>query len=115
MLDIFMVLTAGMYGLGGACTVRVGAELGSGQPATAKIVAKLTFCCMCVCGISIGAMFVLLADVIGSLFSKDEEVQHIAAELSYLVGALYILLSFLYASFSGAVLSFFAQMARAAH
>jgi len=100
MLDIFTVLTAGMYGLGDACTVRVGSELGSGNAVGARKVAKLTFFCMIATGVVVGVVFFAVADSIGSVFSNDSGVQRIAKDLSCLVGGLYLMLCLLYASFS---------------
>ena len=75
MLDIFTVLTAGMYGLGDACTVRVANELGRGDFVGARKVAKLTFFSMIGTGVVVGVLFFVVADDIGSAFSNDSDVQ----------------------------------------
>ena len=79
MLMAFFWLTAPMYGLSNACTVRIGHYLGAADAEAARQVSMLSYVAACSLSMCVALLLVLLRSQLGHVFSGDEEVVEGAA------------------------------------
>ena len=100
MLNVFMFVTCGMYGLTDAGASTIGGHLGANRPEVAKKAAKALIYCMMSVGIVIAIFFAATQTVIGHVFSQDHDVIKWASKLGAFCGAAYFLLSVTFACFN---------------
>ena len=70
-LDIYMVITAPMFGLADATSARVGAHLGRGAPKAAARAAGSALRLMLAASVVLSAALIALREQLGPLFSHD--------------------------------------------
>lgn len=98
MLQVFFLLSAMAWAVVSATSVRVGHWLGAGHVAAAKQAAWVALGVATVNGAAVAVTMVLSRDVLGRLYSSDEEVVRYTASIAVLCGAGYLALSVFYAS-----------------
>lgn len=98
MLQVFFLLTSGLYGLVSATTVRVGHNLGAGQVQAARFVAWLNLVVSICIGSIIAAVLIGAGRHLGQVFTQDPDVLHYIGQLSRLVGPAYFLLAIFFVS-----------------
>jgi Na+-driven multidrug efflux pump len=98
MLMTFFWLTAPMFGLVRAISVRVGLHLGAGAPREAKRAAALGYACCCSLALLVSAALVLLRRQLGTVFSSDANVVTMVSQIAPIVAAAYALVGLFYGS-----------------
>lgn len=98
MLMTFFWLTAPMFGLVRAISVRVGLHLGAGSPREAKRAAALGYACCCSLALLVSAALVLLRRELGQVFSSDATVVTMVGQIAPIVAAAYALVGIFYGS-----------------
>lgn len=86
MMQLFFVVTSGLYGSVKATIVRVGNHLGRRDVPAAKRVAVIDLLFSTVLGIVVAILFLALGRHMGTIFSDDPEVLDYVGKLSWMVG-----------------------------
>mmetsp|Transcript_28048 Transcript_28048/g.85693 ORF Transcript_28048/g.85693 Transcript_28048/m.85693 type:complete len:595 (-) Transcript_28048:65-1849(-) len=98
MLMTFFWLTAPMYGLVRATSIRTSHHLGAGSPHVARQVAMLGYACCCGLAMLVSLTLLLTRNLIGAIFSSDAAVITMTAEITPIVAGAYILVGIFYGS-----------------
>lgn len=99
-LNVFSVVTCGLYGLADAAASTIGGYLGERRPSAARRTSRAVFAVMGGIGLCVGALFLAARSGVGRIFSRDPAVWGYAANLSLIVGGAYAALSVLFACFA---------------
>lgn len=100
MMNCFDMATAVIYGTMEGGSMAVAKELGAGRPESAKTLAKYLLATMFCFGALISAVFLSARNYIGYIFSSEPQVIHDMAQISVLIGVVYIFVCVTLASFS---------------
>jgi MATE family multidrug resistance protein len=93
MLQLFLWLTTGAYGLIDATTVRIGNHLGANQPRRARLVSQLCLASCLATGAVVAVVIISARHVLGRVYSDDPAVVDLTAQIAVLLGSCYLLLS----------------------
>jgi len=97
MMQAFFWLSSPLFGCATATEVRIGNHLGAGDARAARLVAVLSFAMMGTLGILVGSSMILLRQLLGRLFTTDDAVLDLVAQIAPITGGAYILVCALFA------------------
>eukprot|EP00520_Triparma_pacifica_P006864 CAMPEP_0118650236 /NCGR_PEP_ID=MMETSP0785-20121206/10138_1 /TAXON_ID=91992 /ORGANISM="Bolidomonas pacifica, Strain CCMP 1866" /LENGTH=450 /DNA_ID=CAMNT_0006542595 /DNA_START=277 /DNA_END=1626 /DNA_ORIENTATION=- len=99
MLNIFQLVTCGMYGLSDAGASTVGMLLGKGESTEAKKAGTALLSLMMCMSTVVAGGFIGTHNFIGNIFTDDEEVLDYTKSLALILSAAYFLLSLTFSCF----------------
>ncbi len=99
-LEVFMLLTALMFGLTSATSVRIGRHLGARRPDAAKQVSRITGSVALCLAAATATGLALLRSEVGHIYSNDPRVWAAAESIMVIVAVSYVALSVFYTSMS---------------
>lgn len=94
--NLFFCITAACYSAASAAGTRVGNRLGAGQPRWAAAVYRLTVMICGVSGVVVSAALLATHDVIGRIYSQDDDVVTRISQITLIVGIAWLPISLMY-------------------